>query len=480
MARGFGFDFSKVRVHTDDRAHLAADGLQAHAFTVGSHVVFGSGEYAPHTRHGRALLAHELAHVVQTNRPGPGDAGEASIESDADRAAEAVLAGRAARPALSASPGPHCKLRQTGRVPDGQYTIDMGEDPGTVGRRADVRIEFMPDKSGPVTDRITFLQIAQPRTDGKALPWKDLHQGEEIVDRIRTREADGTHVTKPGDTLATVSAVRYGVPDHAARLYEANRGLGISPDPAAALPVGRVLTVPGAVQGDFNLDISPADVKRRGPGDPNVSGDYPHLEHRTQTTQTTMPGGLTFSSVTPGRAIGRNPKDGAPESAVMVDKPGGGPLRSTFRFETTAHAEEIGHSYGAVQWGFDYQPLDTSISKKPYISNEFARITPHVSDTVRAAVVAFNKDVGNRHVVQEGETLRALSLRYYKTSGRAYAMFMVNPGILPRFDPDAPLPPGKQLELPTPWDVARYGSGGVRPDPAEQDTVWDRIRRGKG
>src|SRR6185436_18859597 len=34
-------------------------------YTVGEHVVFGSGRYSPRTADGRHLIAHELAHVVQ-------------------------------------------------------------------------------------------------------------------------------------------------------------------------------------------------------------------------------------------------------------------------------------------------------------------------------------------------------------------------------------------------------------------------------
>src|SRR6185295_6912494 len=35
-------------------------------------VVFGAGQYSPHTDTGRAVLAHELAHVVQQTSHGPG------------------------------------------------------------------------------------------------------------------------------------------------------------------------------------------------------------------------------------------------------------------------------------------------------------------------------------------------------------------------------------------------------------------------
>jgi hypothetical protein len=58
-------DFSQVRVHADGRAADAARALNARAFTLGSHVVFGAGQLAPETLAGARLLAHELTHVVQ-------------------------------------------------------------------------------------------------------------------------------------------------------------------------------------------------------------------------------------------------------------------------------------------------------------------------------------------------------------------------------------------------------------------------------
>ncbi|MBI2753361.1 MAG: DUF4157 domain-containing protein [Betaproteobacteria bacterium] len=60
------FDFTGVQVHTDAKAARAADALDARAFTVGQHVVFGAGQFAPHRGEGRRLLAHELAHTRQT------------------------------------------------------------------------------------------------------------------------------------------------------------------------------------------------------------------------------------------------------------------------------------------------------------------------------------------------------------------------------------------------------------------------------
>ncbi|MEN4917889.1 DUF4157 domain-containing protein [Achromobacter spanius] len=74
MESRFRTDFSGVRVHADERASASADSVQARAFTVGHHIVLGTNEYAPGTPAGRALLAHELAHVIQQSSLAPGGA----------------------------------------------------------------------------------------------------------------------------------------------------------------------------------------------------------------------------------------------------------------------------------------------------------------------------------------------------------------------------------------------------------------------
>jgi hypothetical protein len=65
-----GADLGHVRVHDDAAAAALAEAAHARAFTLGSHVFFNRGEYQPGTRGGRALLAHELAHVAESP-PGP-------------------------------------------------------------------------------------------------------------------------------------------------------------------------------------------------------------------------------------------------------------------------------------------------------------------------------------------------------------------------------------------------------------------------
>ena len=65
MEPRFGHDFSHVRVHADERAGDSAHAVNALAYTVGHHLVFGASQYSPTTPSGRRLLAHELVHSVQ-------------------------------------------------------------------------------------------------------------------------------------------------------------------------------------------------------------------------------------------------------------------------------------------------------------------------------------------------------------------------------------------------------------------------------
>jgi outer membrane protein OmpA-like peptidoglycan-associated protein len=61
----FGYDFSGVRIHSDEPAAQTARAVNAQAFTLGRNIVFGAGQYSPETINGKRLLAHELTHVVQ-------------------------------------------------------------------------------------------------------------------------------------------------------------------------------------------------------------------------------------------------------------------------------------------------------------------------------------------------------------------------------------------------------------------------------
>ena len=65
MESRFGHDFNQVRVHTDAKAAESARAVNARAYTVGHHIAFAKGRYAPHMTAGKKLLAHELSHTIQ-------------------------------------------------------------------------------------------------------------------------------------------------------------------------------------------------------------------------------------------------------------------------------------------------------------------------------------------------------------------------------------------------------------------------------
>ena len=96
----FGHDLSHVRLHTDAGASHAARGIGARAYTLGQHIAFAPGEYAPSTREGRRLLAHELTHTLQQNghrtlrRTCPSDPAQipAGSSKDFEEAVDAIRA----------------------------------------------------------------------------------------------------------------------------------------------------------------------------------------------------------------------------------------------------------------------------------------------------------------------------------------------------------------------------------------------------
>jgi hypothetical protein len=139
METALGADFSAVRVHVGPQAER----IGAVAFTVGNDLYFAPGRFQPDTIHGKQLLGHELAHVVQQrqgrvrNSMGTGVAvvRDTALEAEADRlgsraaayrvAVQPKLAQGAARPSAAVRVSP---LRSAG---SGGDTLIAG----TRGRR---------------------------------------------------------------------------------------------------------------------------------------------------------------------------------------------------------------------------------------------------------------------------------------------------------------------------------------------------------
>jgi Domain of unknown function (DUF4157) len=137
MEGRLGHDFSDVRVHDDSAAADSAKAVNAHAYTVGSNVVFQRDTYDPSTTEGKTTLAHELTHVVQqrsgpvegTSAPGgikvsdPSDRFEREAAANADRA----MSGPAPVQALSAS-GPAVQRQEEEEEVQGSFVQRQAED----------------------------------------------------------------------------------------------------------------------------------------------------------------------------------------------------------------------------------------------------------------------------------------------------------------------------------------------------------------
>jgi hypothetical protein len=168
----FGSDFGEVRVHTDGAAAATARRLRARAFTTGRDIVFGAGEYAPATAAGQALLAHELAHVVQQ---APGRAAPQVSAAQAEREAEAAAAPRghvllSAHPiAVQRQPAPSAGMtrdelaKKLKAIFSHDVTIEVGDEerqtrelggPRDKRRLPDDWQAFDPGASSPLYDQI--------------------------------------------------------------------------------------------------------------------------------------------------------------------------------------------------------------------------------------------------------------------------------------------------------------------------------------
>jgi hypothetical protein len=67
-----GAEVDQARVHVDKHADAYARSQHADAVTVGKDIYFRSAAYAPQSPSGLGLIAHELTHVAESNRPGAG------------------------------------------------------------------------------------------------------------------------------------------------------------------------------------------------------------------------------------------------------------------------------------------------------------------------------------------------------------------------------------------------------------------------
>lgn len=93
MEGAFGTGLSHVRIHDDSTSASLNQAVSARAFTTGSDIFFGAGQYAPHDSDGQRVLAHELAHVVTEGGGAPVRRDTATTATAAKPASKSILGG---------------------------------------------------------------------------------------------------------------------------------------------------------------------------------------------------------------------------------------------------------------------------------------------------------------------------------------------------------------------------------------------------
>ncbi|HWW61510.1 MAG TPA: DUF4157 domain-containing protein, partial [Thermoanaerobaculia bacterium] len=212
MEPRFGFDFSNVRVHADERAHHSAREVGARAYTVGRDVAFASGNYRPDTASGDSLLAHELAHVVQqrgADSAGPIAMGSVhdSAERDADGGVNARMSARTLQRRPEGRDPAHAGMLREFRKETGL----PGEDAGGPSD-AQIKYQLLAPKEdlsrirvAPVSDFLV-KDLTAPQSVGvtvtdtgvKSIEWELRGpDGHLLPDRVKTKAGDADATTKP-------------------------------------------------------------------------------------------------------------------------------------------------------------------------------------------------------------------------------------------------------------------------------------------
>jgi hypothetical protein len=196
----FGHDFSQVRVHSDAWAAEAAAALGSRAFTVGRDIVFGVGQWAPHTDAGRRLLVHELSHVVQQRAVSSASLDGLQVSSPtepAERLADDVASGAQPASALSAEPMMRLPTARIQRAPQ----------PGAAPPATPPVISSPSAPAGDVIQQAIDLFAASPsaqKGDGKRIV-------EKLLDLHRKKEIGYEELIKPGSELVTAAESRESI-----------------------------------------------------------------------------------------------------------------------------------------------------------------------------------------------------------------------------------------------------------------------------
>ncbi|MCB0806148.1 MAG: DUF4157 domain-containing protein [Bacteroidales bacterium] len=157
----FGYDFSKVRVHHDEKAGKAARSIHAKAYTHKNNIVFGNGYFNPQNREGQKLLAHELTHVIQQGKaPRMGKNSSTSLHTPATP----VIQKKGGPPKKEENTGIKQSLKAQKQVWDDLrafFPDDIGKVAGTGFKESGgyLQTDFSEDKEGASTSSAPIINV---------------------------------------------------------------------------------------------------------------------------------------------------------------------------------------------------------------------------------------------------------------------------------------------------------------------------------
>jgi nucleoid-associated protein YgaU len=425
MEHSFGENFSGVRAHLGGDASAGLGALGARAAAQGDTIAFESA--AP----GKALVAHELTHVVQQRRGGasapqgkadvsaPGDA----AEIEADQVAAKVVAGERVTVRSSAGAAIHRDIKDPGtKVAMGEFAISMKKVEETGFQGEDGEVKFTPNDKAPDSTSVRLTQAIRYFNLGtkKDFDWSGSTEADRS--KMNTAAKDEQITTSATDTLATLATRFYGTASRAGEIYAANKVTLKSDKPGDLIGAGVGLTIPKAVEQGFHVDHFPSDPRaepRKKATDKNVPQDYVWPgEERAPKNQH---GSKAGTKIVP---------------ASLHDRPGWN-KDMKYSFETVARSDDTGTYYGGMVWGF------TIRSSK--VIDEHHSVSEAPSQTFQAAATKFNEFYKNTHTVMQGDTLEGLAVRYLGDKAKANDIYNANKAKIPD---KVHLPVGVQLVIP--------------------------------
>lgn len=196
-----GNDLAKVRIHRDEAAAEEAAEIGAAAFTRDRDIYFGKERFAPDKPEGMRLLAHEVAHTIQSdNAVSSGlSSTEASLENEAERVSRSVREGTSARVALQSRGEVLLEEEEAEAVPTitkhpGEITPALGRGSLQVGA-ATVSFRYDAGKQG---EQVTLVLDVPKGVEAALTPMT--HEGDMEIDdpggggarKIRITATSGT------------------------------------------------------------------------------------------------------------------------------------------------------------------------------------------------------------------------------------------------------------------------------------------------